>query len=1455
MQKFLSSLTAVLLVICVSMGATQSSFAQSQTLDVTGGVQSYGSLNNTAVTMTGKSELHVTGANNPIGGSNINLNSPDAWFWLDNVRPQTVADSYLGQFKVNGVAAVRGSNVRVVQYALGTVVIPQAPSFQPLEAFGEPNFGGDAKKFGQYTYYNSAAALGALNRNIRSFKLKRGYMATFATQPNGTGASKIFVAQDNDIEVWTMPANLTGAQFVRVLPWRWVSKKGAGDIWPDALNASWHYNWNNNLKSPLNWEYVPIRQQRWWPDYPTNQPDSTHQLGFNEPDNPGEDAYKTLNNGSVDEAIAVWPELMASGLRLGSPAVTDGGKAWLYSFMDKAIAKGLRVDYIAIHNYQAGNSPDSLRNWLQDVYNRYHLPIWVTEFNNGANWTGGPKPTLAQNADVIGGFIDMMDKTPWIERYAIFSNVEDMRKMVDAAGALTPAGVVYRDNASPIGYIQENYPTGGRRNIAHLPLDGDTLDTSGYGNHGVAQGAPTYVAGQQEQALQFGGGNFVQMQENISRSPALSFAGWVYWDGGGDWQRVFDFGNGVGSYLFLTPRSGDGTLRFGIKNGGGEQMVETAELPANQWTHVAVTLDGSGAKIYLNGQLKASNGGVNIKADSFVSTANFLGKSQFPADPLFKGRMDDVYVLDYALTGAQVAALMSNHAPKFAQDPIARGPARVGAAWSATIEGAATDADAEDKITYSKVSGPAWLIVAPNGALSGTPALSDAGIDKFVVAATDSKSPSTNATLTIAVALSDGVYRLTPRHATGSALTVLGAGSASPLGISAYKDANAQKFLLDLQSDGTYRLRTAPVGKRTLELPNGATSNGARVQLGSDDGSDAQRWTIVPTDNGWFKILPKNNAARSLELDAYGTADGTPAQLWDYLNGDNQQWKFGAVTVNLDTRVQISLGAPSIEVGEGAGTAMIKVVRSGDLSSAVSVNYATNNGTARAASDYTATSGTIDFAANETSKNIVVPISDDDANEDDETFGVTLSDATGDGESDVRLGALTQATVTIVDNDAMPALSVADVKIIEGDSGIQNAEFVVTLSAASGRAVTVYYRASNSNAATNNAVDGVDYRSVKGILTFNPGQTRATASIPVNGDTDVEADETFLLKLDGAINATLARAQATGTIVNDDKSEIPAGLAASVSLAPSAPRTRESVRATVVMADKTGVNFHYQWFINGASLPDSDRDTLDMSKANFGKRGDVVSVVVSARDARGEAIKISRSVTIANSAPFGFSGTASATAGIEAVVPFAAYRNPGGADADGDALTYRIVSGPRGGNARFIVGAQGQTELRYAARAGFIGVDVIRFVAVDAAGATSRLATLGIGVKAAPRARPTTQDASAQTLAGASVDVPVSGANADGSPVKFKRVGGPRNGVGEFVQLDDGTTVLRYTSRSNFAGVEEVRFVALTAAGYPSQVATIRITVTPSQSGAQGASSNSASAASAAGAPSSASGS
>ena len=287
-----------------------------------------------------------------------------------------------------------------------------------------------------------------------------------------------------------------------------------------------------------------------------------------------------------------------------------------------------------------------------------------------------------------------------------------------------------------------------------------------------------------------------------------------------------------------------------------------------------------------------------------------------------------------------------------------------------------------------------------------------------------------------------------------------------------------------------------------------------------------------------------------------------------------------------------------------------------------------------------------------------------------------------------------------------------------------------------------------------------------------------------------------------------------------------------VSIAPKAPLTGDTLTATPVILDGAGVTYVYQWFVNGVSVQKGASNTLDLSSPGFGDKGDVVSVTVSATNNRGGAGNATNQVTVRNSAPFAFSGSASAQSGVETLIPFKPFGNPGGADSDGDALTYKRVGGPKNGVATFETDAKGNNVLRYTARRGFVGVEVIRFVAVDELGRTSNVATLGIDVKGQPILPPTAEDASATATAGVQVDVPVTGSDPNGGAVSFKRVGGPKNGVGEFVTLEDGTTVLRYTARSNFVGTEEVRFVALNSDGRPSNVATIRITVSASGAGA-----------------------
>lgn len=728
--------------------------AGAQVINLSAGTQTYAALSGATVTLSGKAELKLTASSAVLAGSVVNLTSTDAAVLFTQVRPSVVSSTYLGQFRVNGVAATIGTNVRVVQYEMGAIVLPHAPSLQPLQAWSGPEFSGTNRTFAQYTYYNTASALGTYERTISSFKLKRGYMATFATQPNGTGSSQVYIAQDGDLEISRLPAKLDNAiRFVRVLPWRWVAKKGSCDVGPTTMDAAWYYNWNNDgdaVQSTLDYEFVPIRQQRWWPAYPTNKPESNHLLGFNEPDNPVEDAYTSLGNGSIDTAIAVWPELLGSGLRVGAPAVTDGGEAWLYEFMGKADAAGLRVDYVPIHFYRCGYSASQLYNWLYNIHVRTGRPLWVTEFNNGANWTGCADPTYQQNADTLNAFIEMMDSAPFIERYAVYSRVEGVRQVTYDDGSLTPAGVVYKANASPVSFTQR-VPQTGSRAVAQLGFDGDAVDSSGFGNNAVTVGRPAFEAGRSGQALRLDGTTgHVQLPPDLAGGSAFSFAAWVKWDGGANWQRIFDFGRDTTRYMFLTPSSGSGTVRFAIRNNGTEQIVQTSSaLPSGQWAHVAVTLTGGTARIYVNGTL-AGSGAISITPAQLGADLNYLAKSQFSTDPRFAGLLDEVRISDQAFSAAQITAMQTvNTAPQFTSATISGGTGTQGQPYAGSVAGTATDADVGDVLTFAKAAGPAWLQVAANGALSGTPSFSDDGAQEFTLRVTDLAGASDSVVYTI----------------------------------------------------------------------------------------------------------------------------------------------------------------------------------------------------------------------------------------------------------------------------------------------------------------------------------------------------------------------------------------------------------------------------------------------------------------------------------------------------------------------------------------------------------------------------------------------------------------------------------------------------------------------------------------------------------------------------------
>jgi hypothetical protein len=191
----------------------------------------------------------------------------------------------------------------------------------------------------------------------------------------------------------------------------------------------------------------------------------------------------------------------------------------------------------------------------------------------------------------------------------------------------------------------------------------------------------------------------------------------------------------------------------------------------------------------------------------------------------------------------------------------------------------------------------------------------------------------------------------------------------------------------------------------------------------------------------------------------------------------------------------------------------------------VTVGYQTADGTATAGSDYVATSGTLTFSAGTTTQTITVPVLGDTLDEANETFLVRLSAPVG-----AAIGTPSQGTGTITDNDPTPSLGINDVSVTEGNAGTVLATFTVTLSAASGRPVSVNYATSNGTA----TIGAGDYVAASGVLSFPTGTTSRQVSVTVNSDLLNETNETFNLNLSGASNATIADNRGIATIANDD---------------------------------------------------------------------------------------------------------------------------------------------------------------------------------------------------------------------------------------------------------------------------------------------------------------------------------
>ena len=160
---------------------------------------------------------------------------------------------------------------------------------------------------------------------------------------------------------------------------------------------------------------------------------------------------------------------------------------------------------------------------------------------------------------------------------------------------------------------------------------------------------------------------------------------------------------------------------------------------------------------------------------------------------------------------------------------------------------------------------------------------------------------------------------------------------------------------------------------------------------------------------------------------------------------------------------------------------------SGQSSQTVTANYATADGSATAGNDYTSATGTVTFAPGVVSQTISVGILADTTDEYDETFSVTLT-----SPSNAALGTAT-GTMLINDDDALPSVSLGDASSTNETAASTN--LAATLSAASGKPITVDYSTSDGTATA-----GSDYTAATGTITFAPGVTTQNIAVGVLAD-------------------------------------------------------------------------------------------------------------------------------------------------------------------------------------------------------------------------------------------------------------------------------------------------------------------------------------------------------------------
>lgn len=208
-------------------------------------------------------------------------------------------------------------------------------------------------------------------------------------------------------------------------------------------------------------------------------------------------------------------------------------------------------------------------------------------------------------------------------------------------------------------------PTGNTGPLHWYLFDGNANDSGSSVANGTLNGGPTFVTGQNGQAVSLASASsqYVSLPAGIVNGLTnFTIATWVNASTIATWARIFDFGSNTTTNMFLVPSSGS-TIRFAIttSGSGGEQRINGTANLTTGWHLVAVTLSGSTGTLYVDGAQVGQNTAMTLNPSSLGSTTNnWIGRSQYSGDAFLNGAIDQFRIYNRALSAAEILALFQN---------------------------------------------------------------------------------------------------------------------------------------------------------------------------------------------------------------------------------------------------------------------------------------------------------------------------------------------------------------------------------------------------------------------------------------------------------------------------------------------------------------------------------------------------------------------------------------------------------------------------------------------------------------------------------------------------------------------------------------------------------------------------------------------------------------------------